>query len=258
MEETIEGYVDHIIFRNQDNGYTVMVVVTEDEELTCVGSFQYMNEGETIKAFGHYTEHPSYGRQFVMSSYEVIVPQDSQAMERYLASGAVKGIGAALAARIVRRFKEDTLRIMEEEPERLAEVKGISLRKAQEISDQIVEKSDMRKAMMFLQQYGISLALGGKIYKQYGPQMYHVLKENPYQMAEDVEGSDLRLQMRLQEELEFCRIQIIEPKRTSLHTDAGIGRGSCLSSKEASFKKGICAFVCGRILHGKTYHGFGN
>lgn len=92
MEETIEGYVDHIIFRNQDNGYTVMVVVTEDEELTCVGSFQYMNEGETIKAFGHYTEHPSYGRQFVMSSYEVIVPQDSQAMERYLASGAVKGI----------------------------------------------------------------------------------------------------------------------------------------------------------------------
>ena len=149
MEETIEGYVDHIIFRNQDNGYTVMVVVTEDEELTCVGSFQYMNEGETIKAFGHYTEHPSYGRQFVMSSYEVIVPQDSQAMERYLASGAVKGIGAALAARIVRRFKEDTLRIMEEEPERLAEVKGISLRKAQEISDQIVEKSDMRKAMMF-------------------------------------------------------------------------------------------------------------
>ena len=193
MEETIEGYVDHIIFRNQDNGYTVMVVVTEDEELTCVGSFQYMNEGETIKAFGHYTEHPSYGRQFAMSSYEVVVPQDSQAMERYLASGAVKGIGAALAARIVRRFKEDTLRIMEEEPERLAEVKGISLRKAQEISDQIVEKSDMRKAMMFLQQYGISLSLGGRIYKQYGPQMYHVLKENPYQMAEDVDGIGFKI-----------------------------------------------------------------
>lgn len=193
MEETIEGYVDHIIFRNQDNGYTVMVVVTEDEELTCVGSFQYMNEGETIKAFGHYTKHPSYGRQFAMSSYEVVVPQDSQAMERYLASGAVKGIGAALAARIVRRFKEDTLRIMEEEPERLAEVKGISLRKAQEISDQVVEKSDMRRAMMFLQQYGISLSLGGRIYKQYGPQMYHVLKENPYQMAEDVDGIGFKI-----------------------------------------------------------------
>ena len=193
MEETIEGYVDHIIFRNQDNGYTVMVVVTEEEELTCVGSFQYMNEGETIKAFGHYTEHPSYGRQFAMSSYEVIVPQDTQAIERYLASGAIKGIGAALAARIVRRFQEDTLRIIEDEPERLAEVKGISLRKAQEISDQIVEKSDMRKAMMFLQQYGISLALGGRIYKQYGPQMYHVLKENPYQMAEEVEGIGFKI-----------------------------------------------------------------
>ena len=192
MEETIEGYVDHIIFRNQDNGYTVMVVVTEDEELTCVGSFQYMNEGETIKAFGHYTEHPSYGRQLVMSSYEVIVPQDSQAMERYLASGAVKGIGAALAARIVRRFKEDTLRIMEEEPERLAEVKGISLRKAQEISDQIVEKSDMRKAMMFLQRYGIQMNLANKIFKRYGNDIYNILEQNPYRLADDIEGVGFR------------------------------------------------------------------
>ena len=91
MEETIEGYVDHIIFRNEDNGYTVMVVIAEEEELTCVGSFQYLSEGETIKAYGHYTEHPSYGRQFSVTSYETVVPQDSMAMERYLGPAPSKG-----------------------------------------------------------------------------------------------------------------------------------------------------------------------
>lgn len=165
-------------------------------------------------------------------------------MERYLASGAVKGIGAALAARIVRRFKEDTLRIMEEEPERIAEVKGISLRKAQEISDQIVEKSDMRKAMMFLQQYGISLALGGKIYKQYGPQMYHVLKENPYQMAEDVEGIGFKIADEIAGRIGILPgFRFTEPKRTSLHTDAGIGRGSCYLPKKLLLRR-ASALLC--------------
>ena len=193
MEETIEGYVDHIIFRNEDNGYTVMVVIAEEEELTCVGSFQYLSEGETIKAYGHYTEHPSYGRQFSVTSYETVVPQDSMAMERYLGSGAIKGIGAALAARIVRRFKDDTLRIVEEEPERLAEIKGISEKKAREIAAQVSEKADMRKAMMFLQQYGISLSLGAKIFNQYGHEMYGILRENPYKMAEDIDGVGFKM-----------------------------------------------------------------
>ena len=134
MEETIEGYVDHIIYRNQDNGYTVASLVVEGEELTCVGTFQTLSEGENIRGKGKYTEHPAYGRQFTIYSYETVIPQDSFAMERYLGSGAIKGIGAALAARIVRRFKDDTLRIIEEEPERLAEVKGISERKARELS----------------------------------------------------------------------------------------------------------------------------
>lgn len=193
MEETIEGYVDHIIFRNEDNGYTVMVVIAEEEELTCVGNFQYLGEGETIKALGHYTEHPSYGRQFSVASYETVIPQDSAAMERYLGSGAIKGVGAALAARIVRRFKEDTLRIVEEEPERLAEVKGISEKKAREIAAQVAEKADMRKAMMFLQQYGISLTLGARIFNRYGQEMYGILRENPYRMAEDIEGIGFKI-----------------------------------------------------------------
>ena len=193
MEETIEGYVEHIIYRNQENGYTVANLVVEETEITCVGIFQYLNEGEAIRAKGVYKEHPSYGQQFSVSSYEIVIPQDSLAMERYLGSGAIRGIGAALAARIVRHFGDDTLRIIETEPERLAEVKGISERKAREIAEQVEDKADMRKAMMFLQQYGISQTLGAKIYQQYKQDMYRILKENPYKMAEDISGVGFKI-----------------------------------------------------------------
>ena len=193
MEETIEGYVEHIIYRNQENGYTVANLVVEETEITCVGIFQYLNEGETIKAKGVYKEHPSYWQHFSVFSYEIGIPQDSLAMERYLGSGAIRGIGAALAARIVRHFGDDTLRIIETEPERLAEVKGISERKAREIAEQVEDKADMRKAMMFLQQYGISQTLGAKIYQQYKQDMYRILKENPYKMAEDISGVGFKI-----------------------------------------------------------------
>lgn len=188
MQDTVEGFIDHIIYRNGDNGYTVLSLIVDGEELTCVGFFQYINEGETIRAAGHYTEHAAYGQQFKIESFETIVPTDAMAIERYLASGAIKGIGAALSARIVRRFGEDTLRIMQEEPERLAEVKGISERKAREIGEQMAEQEDMRKAMLFLQKYGINLSLGSKIYQFYGQEMYRVFQVNPYKMAEDIPG----------------------------------------------------------------------
>ncbi len=186
--ETITGYVDHIIYRNTENGYTVLVLVCEEEELTCVGLFSDIVEGENIEAKGEFTDHPTYGRQFKVSSFEEKAPEDEIAIERYLGSGAIKGIGVALAARIVRRFKNDTFRIIEEEPERLAEVKGISERKAREIADQVNAKKDLRQAMLFLQQYGITTNLAVKIYNTYGQQVYSVLKENPYQMAEDIDG----------------------------------------------------------------------
>ena len=190
--ETIQGYVDHIIYRNAENGYTVLVLVCEEEELTCVGIFSDIVEGENIEAKGEFTEHPAYGRQFKVSSFEEKAPEDEVAIERYLGSGAIKGIGLALAARIVRRFKKDTFRIIEEEPERLAEVKGISERKAMEIADQVNAKKDLRQAMIFLQQYGISTTLAVKIYNFYGARIYSILKENPYQMAEDIDGVGFR------------------------------------------------------------------
>lgn len=191
--EIIKGYVDHIIFRNSDNGYTVMVVQCDGEELTCVGQLPFIGEGELIEAQGRYTEHVTYGRQFQIQKLEMKAPEDTQAIERYLGSGAVKGVGLALAARIVRRFKEDTFRIIEEEPERLAEVKGISERKAMEISEQVSEKRDMRRAMIFLQQYGISNALGVRIYNKYGNEVYSVIQENPYRMADDITGVGFRI-----------------------------------------------------------------
>lgn len=185
--------MEHIIFRNEENGYTVCVVNWEGEEVTCVGVFSYISEGELVEAQGSYTEHATYGKQFKVEAYQIKIPQDTAALERYLGSGAIKGIGAALAARIIRHFGADTLRIMEEEPERLAEIKGISSRKAQEIGVQLAEKSEMRNAMIFLQQYGISLALGAKIYNQYGDTMYQVLQENPYKLAEDIQGVGFKI-----------------------------------------------------------------
>ena len=191
--EKISGYVDHIIYRNEDNGYTVMVLICDGEELTCVGTLQYIGEGELLEAEGSYAEHSVYGRQFKILSYEFKAPEDELSIERYLGSGAIKGVGMALAARIVRRFKKDTFRIIEEEPERLAEIKGISERKAQEIAQQMEEKRDMRSAMLFLQQYGISTALAIKIYNEYGPALYQIVRENPYKMADDITGVGFRI-----------------------------------------------------------------
>lgn len=191
--ESISGYVEHIIFQNAENGYTVMNMVSEGEEFTCVGTCRGLSQGENITAQGEFVEHPVYGRQFKLSSFQVTAPQDSVSMERYLGSGAVKGVGAALAARIVKKFGDDTFRIIEEEPERLSEVKGISERKAQEIAVQMEEKRELRDAMVYLQQYGISNALAVKIYDAYGTELYSVLKENPYRLAEDISGVGFKM-----------------------------------------------------------------
>ena len=190
--EKLAGYVEHIIYRNTDNGYTVLNLVSGEDEITCVGIFSTIAEGENIEAAGDYTDHPTYGTQFKVVSFEEKAPEDQEAIERYLGSGAIKGIGLAMAARIVRRFREDTFRIIEEEPERLAEVKGISERKAMEIASQVNEKRDLRQAMIFLQQFGITMNLAVKIYNKYGQEVYGILKENPYRLADDIEGVGFR------------------------------------------------------------------
>ena len=190
--EQIKGYVGHIIYRNTNNGYTVLELVSGGSEIVCVGSFRTLDEGETLEISGNYVEHPVYGTQLKAEDYRIVEPDDVVSMERYLGSGAIKGVGEALAARIIKKFGEDTFRIIEEEPERLAEIKGISERKAREIAVQMEEKKDARAAMLFLQKYGISGALAVKIYNTYGTGIYGVMKENPYRLAEDIGGIGFR------------------------------------------------------------------
>ena len=191
--ETVNGYVEHIIFQNNDNGYTVMNLVSDGDEIICVGICKGLGQGENITAQGEYVEHPSYGVQFKLSSYRIVMPEDSAGMERYLGSGAVKGVGPALASRIVRRFGDDTFRIIEEEPERLTEIRGISERKAREIAVQMEEKKDLRDAVVYLQKYGISNTLAVKIYEAYGTELYSIMKENPYRLAEDINGVGFKM-----------------------------------------------------------------
>ena len=189
----IEGFVDSIIFRNEDNGYTVFTVIYKGEEITCVGVLSYISAGEFIAANGEFVVHKLYLEQFKITSYEIKVPEDAESVKRYLGSGAIKGIGEKLADSIVDRFGDDTFRIIEEEPERLAEIKGISEKKAMDIADQLVEKKDMRKAMMFLQDYGINMNLANKIFNQYGSKIYTIIKENPYKLADDIDGVGFRI-----------------------------------------------------------------
>ena len=192
--EQLVGYVEHIIFQNAENGYTVLELATENEEvITCVGMLKGITEGENLELQGEYVEHPLYGSQFKISSHKVVAPKDRVSMERYLASGAIKGVGPALAKRIVKKFGDDTFRIMEREPERLVEIKGISSRIAQEIGIQMEEKRDLRDALVFLQQYGISNTLAVKIYDAYGMGLYKIMQENPYKLAEDISGVGFKI-----------------------------------------------------------------
>ena len=204
----LKGFVSHIVYRNEENGYTVFeMTLTESvgnapqegsvsdldaadigDVITCVGSPVSISEGEGCTVAGTCTTHPVYGDQFRVQSYRAVAPENAQAMYRYLAAGSIKGIGPAMAARIVKKFGDDTLRIMEEEPEKLAGVKGISMRIAREIGAQMEDKKDLRDAMIFLQQYGIGSAHAVKIWQAYGTGLYEIMKNNPYRLAEDIRG----------------------------------------------------------------------
>ena len=191
--EQITGYVDHIIYRKAENGYTVFVLISDEDEITCVGNLGQIDQGDYLQIEGEEVSHAIYGSQIKVKSYRIVPPTDADSMERYLGSGAIKGVGPALAKRIVKKFGSDTFRIIEEEPERLIEIKGISERIARQISEQMDEKKGMREAMIFLQQYGISNALAVKIYDTYGMKLYQVMKENPYQLAEDIHGIGFKM-----------------------------------------------------------------
>ena len=236
--EQIKGYIEHIIFSNHDNGYTVLELTTDTGEETCVGILHAVSEGESVILSGDYTNHPTYGRQFAFSSYEEVEATDEQSIRRYLSSGAVKGIGPALAGRIVDMFKEDTFRVMEEEPELLARIKGISLRKAQEIAAVVVEKHDLRRVMLFLQKFGISNNLAMKIYRQYGNGVYEIIEENPYQLAEDIDGVGFKIADGIAEIAGISPDSDVRIKSGIMYVlSGGLGEGHTYLPKDLLLKK---------------------
>ena len=186
--ETITGYVDQIIYRSPKDDYKVMSFSCTEEDIIVVGIFPKVEEGMTLAVHGEYVEHATYGRQFKATSYEVSMPTDIAGIEHYLSSGTIRGIGPKTAKKIVAKFKEDTFRIMEEEPHKLAEIKGISLKKAMAIADQAIEEKEIRDVMVFLDGYGIGTNLALDIYNRYGTEVYHIIRENPYRLAEDIDG----------------------------------------------------------------------
>lgn len=187
-KETINGFVEKVVYRNAENGYTVVNISVEGDDVVCTGYFSDITEGDQIIAEGSFVEHKQYGIQFMVASYEIKEPETSVAMEKYLGSGIIKGVGPALSAKIVKKFGDETFNIIEREPERLAEIKGITEKKAMEIGAQFEEKKEFRNAMIFLNQYGVSNALAMKIYKEYGIKVMKIVRENPYRLADDIAG----------------------------------------------------------------------
>ncbi len=186
--ERLEGYIDHFLYYNDSNGYGVFELDTEDDDIICVGTFPGLTQGETIEVSGEWTEHPTYGPQLKVREWKAIEPSAVIDIERYLASGAIKGVGPSIAKRIIKRFGKDALDVIEKEPERLTEIKGISERIAQSIAVQVVERRGLRDAVMLLAKYGISNNMALKLYEIYGVAVENVLAENPYRLADEVDG----------------------------------------------------------------------
>ena len=184
LEATIEGTV----FRNQENGYSVLTVRSGRSEVTVIGTLPELSPGEQAVFSGHWTEHRTYGRQFQCTCVELKTPTTLLGIERFLGSGLIHGVGPSTAALIVAEFGEDTLTILSEHPERLSEVRGIGKKRAAMIAESFFEQQSARRAMIFLQSYGISPALAVRISRYYGDQTPEIIRENPYRLCDDLEG----------------------------------------------------------------------
>ncbi len=245
----IQGYVDHIIYKNENNGYCVLVMVVEDKDTTVTGTFQGIEEGAMLLVRGEMIQHPVYGNQFKASSYEVKEPEDVVAIERYLASGSIKGIGAAMAKRIVKAFGEDSFRVMEEEPERLAEIKGISMRIAESIGEQMREKRGMRRVMIYLQELGISTNMAVKIYNYYEMRVFDVIKENPYQLVEDIQGIGFRTADEIASRAGIMPDSVYRIQSGILYSlNQAIGEGNTYLTEEALVTRAIALLECSEVV----------
>lgn len=201
--ETIKGTVEHIVFRNSSNGYTVAHFDSEGQMVTVVGNFEELNQGEYLKLTGFWTEHKNYGDQFSMETYAMEIPTSTEGIIRYLSSGILPGIGEKTAKAIVMRFGEDTLDILDNHPERLGEIKGIGKKTLSAIKEVYLEQREVRQIMIQIQDYGISANWAMKLYKTYGAETVSVLLNNPYQMIEDIRGIGFKIADQIAAQLGF-------------------------------------------------------
>lgn len=197
---TIEGNIENIIFTNPDNGYSVFCVYSEeygnifpDDEIICVGYAPNLNEGENIKIIGTVVMHPAYGKQLQIETYEKTIPKTEKGIQKYLASGVIKGIGKRMAEKIVEKFGIDTLDIIERNPEKLSKIRGISLKKAMEIGEIFAEQAELRRAILFLQDYGISTVFAVKIYNHYKHNTIKIIENNPYSLSDEIFGIGFKI-----------------------------------------------------------------
>lgn len=225
--ENIQGTVTKIIYRKEENGFSIFRLESDndfmfDDTITVKGTFFKLEEKEHINVFGEYRQNPTYGREFIADHYEICVPKRLDMLEKYLATGLIKGIGPVKAKAIVSHFGDESSYVMEHEPHRLAEVSGIGKRMAELIGKRMAERGEMQKILFQLGQYGINPNLGAKIFKKYKNNTLHVLQTNPYKLIHDIRGvgfgtadkialengvpkeSEYRLQTGIQYVLESC------------------------------------------------------
>lgn len=184
------GEIQDIIYRNEINGYTIASFETDEELTTVVGYLPFVNAGDTLKLIGKFVEHKEYGRQFKIDTFDKMMPQTMQALERYLSNGNIKGIGVALAKRIIKKFGEETIHVFRYEPEKLSEVKGISKIKAQEISESFIENWEVWQIVGFLEKFGIGVEYAKKIFDLFGTKAIEEIESNPYILIDLTRGVD--------------------------------------------------------------------
>ncbi len=188
----ITGEIKDIIYKSEINSYTIAEFETDDESTTVVGYLPFVNSGDTLKLIGKFVEHKEYGRQFRIDTFEKMMPQSLDSLERYLANGNIKGIGEALAARIVKKFGEETIHVFKYEPERLAEIRGISKNKAKEMSEDFIQNWEVWQIVGFLERFGIGAEHAKKVFDLYGTKAIEEIEANPYLLIDIARGVDFK------------------------------------------------------------------
>jgi exodeoxyribonuclease V alpha subunit len=224
----ITGTVEDIIYRNQDNGYTVLEVDIKSDAITATGIMPTLDVGVEVRLFGYYKSHPTYGMQFAVETFEQTIPTSAQGILKYLSSGAIKGVRATTASTLVKAFGDKTLEVLENEPQRVAKLKGFSLAKANDISKQIRHSIGVRELMLYLSEFSITAGMAVKIYKKYGDKSMEYIRENPYNLCD----SGLRVSFEMADMIakkqdrpldESCRIRagvvhVLNHNRLNGHT----------------------------------------